>query len=337
MDITYHNWLNIEITHLYFTDGICSNIHLNPFQNTSTICQNYNILLHQKQNTTSFFVGNKKSNYTQEDFLAITPMYFQITSDDLYFFNYTNISPTPDSLLFFETSSHINIQNGDYASAKNLISHKPLVFDISIPYNNVQIEVQPIHGRPFISESVDGTQNSEYNVNLVTQETGVYQILLNGEVEETFFISTVELNPNCIGILYLNPLEVISQNLSTPLKINFQTRSTYREYQIVVPTKRKINISSITIQGGNGEKYSGPKEDKILNGQTAQVFTSTSPLPLEKEPKTHPKLYLDYTNQYSNRTNQMEVLLPNPDTQNIKPYNLKGDSNSFYSSNIVYV
>ncbi len=337
MDISYHNWLNIEITHSYFTGDICSNIRLTPFQNTSTICQNYNILLHQKQNITSFYVGNKKSNYSQEDFLAITPMYFQIISEDMYFFNYTNITPKRSSLLFFDTNSNINIRNSDFASAKDLIPHKTSVFSISLPYNNVQIEVQPIHGKPFISESVDGTQNSEYSVNLLNQETGVYQILLNGEIEETFFISTKELNLNCIGILYVNPLGIISQNLSTPLKINFQTRSTYREYQIVVPTKRKINVSSITIQGGNGEEYSGPKESKILSGQTAQVFTSALPLPLKKEPNTHPKLYLDYTNQYSNRTNQMEVLLPNPDTQNIKPYNLKGDSNSFYSSNIVYV
>jgi len=337
MDIKYHNWLNIEVTHTYFTNSICTNIHFTPLQNTVTSCKNYNILLQQKLNTTSFYVGNKKSTFEKEDFRAIQPMYFQIISEDLFFFNYTDISAKPSALLFFETSANIDIQNSDFASDKNLILHRPLVFNISLPYNNVQIEIQPMYGDPIISTSVDGTKNSEYNINLSSQESGVYQLLINGEIKETFFVSSKELDTNCIGVLCIHPLDVISQSLDTPLKIRFQTRSTYREYQIVVPSKRKINISEMTVSGGDGEKYNGPEQTKMFNGQTAQVFTSAIPLPLEKEPKTHPKLYLDFTNQYSNRSNQMEMLLPNPNTQNLKPYNRKGDTNSFCSSNIVYV
>lgn len=341
MDVKYHNWLNIEVNHDYFLGNICSTIHFDPFESTTPICKNYNILMQKKSNTTSFFVGNRNSNIGSDDFKAIEPLYFQIVSENNHFQNFTNITPKEHSILFFKTTvqnlgSHM-LQNSTYVSDENLITVKPPHFNIPLPNKTVQVEIKTASGTTVVKQSVDGQLVSNYVVDLLNQDTDIYQTWIDNQLQETFLVLLEPLQPNCIGILCIEPLKINNLNKGITLQLNFKARSTYRQYKVVVSDKRKITVSNISIRGGANEKYRGPEETLIVNGQTAQVFTSSVPIPLQKEPKSHPQLNIEYTNQFSNRNNQLEILLPNPNVETLKPYNLEQDTSSFCSTNIVYV
>ena len=65
-----------------------------------------------------------------------------------------------------------------------------------------------------------------------------------------------------------------------------------------------MNISGLT-----DEKYQGPVEQEIIGGQTAQVFTTANPLPLQNKLEESPQLQVTYSNDFSNRKNQMEIKL----------------------------
>jgi hypothetical protein len=341
MDLKYHNWLNIEVTHNYFVEDVCSIIDFAPFKDTTTISKNYNILIQKKSNTTSFFIGNRNTQITSEDFHAIEPLYFQIISENNHFHNFTNINPTEHTILNFQTTpQNINtgrLQNGTYVSTENLISFKPPHFNISIPNKEVHLEIKTSQGNSILTQTIDGQKVSNYSVNLTNQDTAIYQIWVDNIEQESFLLISGGLHENCIGILCIDPLELLKSNNETTLQLNFQTRSTYRKYQIIVSNKRKITVSSISIKGISDEKYTGPEETPIINGQIAQVFTSSTPIPLQKEPVSHPQLNINYTNQFSNRNNELEILLPNPNVETLKPYHSDKDSISYCSTNIVYV
>ena len=341
MEITYHNWLNIAVTHTYFVNDICSTVHFNPLKTTAATCKNYDILIHKKSNTTSFFLGNRDTSINSEDFLAIEPLYFQIISESNYFHNFTDVNPKEHTLLHFQTTPE-NIasrllQNTTYVSDKNLIAYKSPHFNISIPNKEVQLEIKTLKGTTILTDKIDGTQTSNHSVNLINQNSGVYEIWVDNNLQESFLLMSEGLDANCIGILCIDPLELISSNQETTLQLDFHTRSTYRKYQVIVSKKRKINVSNIAIQGALDETYTGPEDTLIMNKQLAQVFTSNTPIPLQKEPESHPHLNVTYTNQYSNRNNQLEMLLPNPNVETLKPYTPKEGATSFCSTNIVYV
>jgi hypothetical protein len=51
----------------------------------------------------------------------------------------------------------------------------------------------------------------------------------------------------------------------------------------------------------------------------------------------HPQLQVNYSNEFSNRENLLEIKLPNPETEQLKKFNQKENDGSFLSSTIVYV
>lgn len=341
MDISYHNWLNIECTHNYFEGDICRILKFLPFQETVTIFKNYDILIQENANISSFFLGNRQSNISLIDMENIAPIYLQVISENTFFSNFTNIDLLENSILFFPTTNSTldtgTLQHTALVSQKDLINYKTSQFSITVPKETELLEIKKGNGETVFSQNVTNKSLLEFSINLTHQDMGMFQIWINQQEHESFLLVTEALHPKCIGIICMDPLLLIKQAETTHLQLNFNSRSVYHKYKVVVSEKRKINISNISITGALNVHYEGPIESQLVTGQNTQVFTSEAPVPLKEKPKEHARLGIDYTNQFSNRKNKMEILLPNPNVQTIQPFQSNSNSKSYCSINIVYV
>ena len=105
----------------------------------------------------------------------------------------------------------------------------------------------------------------------------------------------------------------------------------------MLPTSRRIEVTTMEIQGMENEKYEGPVKENLMGEQTAEVFTSDIPLQLREELDKHPQLNLVYVSEFSNRTDELEMKLPNPSVELITKNTNEENEVSFFSSTIIYV
>ena len=345
MDVKYYKWLELEVTHTYFTNNICSVLKLFPTIETSQIFKNYQILHRKQENKVSFYVGlpEGESLDVLTQFEGISNLYFQVLLEDNLFFNYTDIEFSNEvELLFFSNlnkdASASQLQQSEFTNATDLVSIKPQAFAITLNPDVTLLEVKSLDGIVLISEDVSNTENTSYPVNLSNQESGVYQLFLNGALYDTFFMSpdSMELNP--IGVVQLH-MDSLKTNYKDGLTyhIDFTAKAVHRKYKIVLPTTRKIEVNTMEIKGMENEKYVGPVKENLMGEQTAEVFTSDIPLPLKAELDKHPQLNLVYVSEFSNRTDELEMKLPNPGVELITKNTNEENEVSFFSSTIIYV
>lgn len=274
---------------------------------------------------------------------GITTLDFQVLQEDNYFFSYTDIEfSNEEQLLFFTNLNNdpnaFQLQLSQFTNERDLVSKKPEVFSINLKSSDTLLEVKTIDGSVVISEAVSNVENPNYVINLSNQESGVYQMSLNGELMDTFFMTSERIDLNAIGIIQLD-MNSLKANYKDGLRyhIDFDARAVHREYKVVLPTVRKIEVTSMEIQGMENEKYQGPVKEKLIGEQMAQVFTSDIPLPLKLELDEHPQLNVTYISEFSNRTSELEIKLPNPGVERITKSTNEGNEVSFSSSTIIYV
>ena len=220
----------------------------------------------------------------------------------------------------------------------DLVSYKPKEFNIQLPNYEVNIEIKTSDNQSVKKVTVDGTKVKNYLLNLSHLDNGVFQIWLNDKLKETFFASSEAMAENCVGIIELNMPELISEYLSKlNYSIDFNTRSVYWRYEVVVRNSRKIQVTEMKVVGANKEVYNGPVEKQIIGGQTAQVFTTSEPIKMQNKLDQNPQLEMIYSNEFSNRQNQLDLKLPNPEAEQIKKINQGENKGLFCSSTIVYV
>lgn len=336
--------MQLKVMNNYFTDGVCSDFGMIPFKSTSRDMKNYEILMKKEGNLFSFYAGiNIQESFDINTiFNRLTDLYFQLVNKDELFFNYTAIpSVNEQQLYYFEnavnTSNSQFFQKSESVTHQDLIGYKSKTFNIQLPDKEVVIEIKKNKNELLTTATIDGSKVKNYLISLKQYDDGVYQLWLDNQLQQTFFMSE-DIVQNCIGIVRLNMQEIIAQYSSnTVYTINFNARSVFWEYQVVVKKNRKIKVIEMNISGLTDEKYQGPVEQEIIGGQIAQVFTTSNPLPLQYKLEESPQLQVTYSNDFSNRKNQMEIKLPNPNAEQIKKYNQGENEGSFFSSTIVYV
>jgi len=345
MNVRYHKWLELEVTHTYFIHNICSVLRLVPTSATAQIFKNYEILLKRHLNTVSFFVGLTEGASLDilKQFEGISNLYFQVLQEDNFFFSYTDIEySNEEEFLFFSNlnkdAGATQLQGSNSTNETDLVSKRPEVFNVSLKSDDSLLEVKTLEGTVVISEAVSNAQNPNYVVNLSSQESGVYQLWLSGELMDTFFMTSERMELTAIGVIQLQ-MESLKNNYEDGFTyhIDFNARAVHRQYKVVLPTERKIELSTIEILGMEGEKYNGPIKEKLIGDQVAEVFTSDVPLQLKEALDKHPQLNVIYKSEFSSRTNELEIKLPNPGLERITKNINEENEVSFFSSTIIYV
>jgi hypothetical protein len=345
MDIRYYKWLELEVTHTYFKDNICSVLSLVPTSATAQIFNNYQILLKRHENKVSLYIGlaEDESLDILTHFEGISNLYFQVLQEDNFFFSYTDIEfLTEEKLLFFSNLNKdpgaTQLQLAKFTNESDLLTRRPEVFAISLKPSDTLIEVKALDGSSVISEDVTNAENPNYVVNLEHQESGVYQLYLNSELLDTFFMTSESTPLNTIGMVQLN-MESFKNDYKEGLThhIDFDARFVHRKYKVVLPATRRIEVTKIEIQGMESETYDGPVKENLMGEQMADVFTSDIPLQLKMELDKHPQLNVAYISEFSNRNNELEIKLPNPSVEQISKNTNEENEVSFYSSTIIYV
>ncbi len=268
MNLNYHKFLELEVIHSYFPEGISDDFRLMPLSDTQSELQNYNIIVRQQHNLFSFYCGssNADSFDPAEELAELNALQFQLLNIDFTFKNYTQ-----------ET----DISNIDILYLKNRSNSQKL-----------QMEWAP--------------KSNEYK-------------------------------PNCVGVLSLDMQSIVDENNpNKKLKLVFNAREVFWEYQIVIPDYMKINEEDLEIVGIQNETYKGPVNRSIGNGK-ALVMISSIPLALKKSLDRYPLLKLDYTDMRSNKSNTLELQLPNQDPQLMRTELINESNMMFLSSTIIYL
>jgi len=345
MNVKYHKSFECEINHTYFSDGVSSIFSLVPLKETARILKNYDILLEKQQHLFSFYTGLKAEDTFEIDtqFSGVSNLYFQLVADDPSFFSYTNVKARSESQVYYfsnenTTKEQQQLHDSNGVTAQDLISLKPQIFNVEIPSGEFHLQVKRSSGEVVIDEQMSKPQKLSYTVDLRSHENGRYELWLNDKIHEQFFMSNEQLPSNCIGVVQLN-IDVLQKNYVSDLRysIQFNSQSAYWRYKVVVADSRKINVVDMRITGVEDEIYGGPIDQEIIGGQAAQIFTSKTPMALHKNLEEHPQLIVSYANGFSNRTNELEIKLPNPGIENITMNNNEENEKSFFSSTIVYV
>lgn len=345
MNLRYHKWLDLEVTHTYFKDNICSVLRLVPTSETAQIFKNYQILLKTHEDKVSFYIGlaAEESLDVLTHFEGISNLYFQVLLEDNFFFSYTDIEfSSEEKLLFYSNlnkdAGASQLQGSQFTNETDLVSKRPEVFRINLKPNDTHLEVKNSDGSVVISEDVSNVENPNYVINLGNQESGVFQLFLNGELKETFFMTSEKMQLNAIGVIQLQ-MESLKNNYQDGLTyhIDFDARAVHRQYKVVLPTTRNIEVTTMEIQGMENEKYNGPVKEKLMGDQIAEVFTSDIPLQLKIELDKHPQLNVAYVSEFSSRNNELEIKLPNPGVERITKNINEENEVSFFSSTIIYV
>jgi hypothetical protein len=248
MEVTYHQFLNIRANHAYYKNGVSAVFNLVPFELTSRQMQNYSILLNSNANSFSLFSGvNSDESFDIEtQFSGIDDIYFQLVVSDPYFFNYTALqisSAGPQFLLSNKDkpSDSAQLHDNEFVSASEAIQIRPPQSNYVIPDGDVKLEVKNSDGEVVIKNEQSNPQQTNFLLDLRNEESGVYELWLNNEIKEQFFLTEQSLQPGCIGIVHLDMATLID-NFTNEMAyhINFDSRSVYWRYKIVVPTNRQL-------------------------------------------------------------------------------------------------
>ena len=347
MNISYQKWLSVKIMHNYFTKGNCPVLALVPFDTTKKIMNNYQLLSKKTDQDLDFYIGMKPSGKKSvaDELQGADNLYFQLISTDGYFFNYTNIDSLSEGAGFF-FSNGINIQYPDrlqheeFVSAADVLTIRPLTFSIALPAMNTSIEMKNQEGKVVFEKTVDGKQVPVFAIDLRGEGSGPYQLWLNNRLTESFFATDEHLDEKSIGVLEIN-ISMLTQQLSSGsipvLTLNFEARSTYWQYGVIVKDNHKIVVEGIVIEDEEGIPYDGPEEGTIVGGQLAQWFTSLVPVVLREKLSVNPLLKLSYFNDFSERLNVMEVKMPNQKASELIVKMNEENEQSYFSQSIIYV
>lgn len=336
MQSNYINWFDVVLNHNYFYKGVFKSFVLLPFKESARAMKNYQIMQSKNDNQVTFFIADQEQTLS-ENLKGLDNIYFQILNQDNLFFNYTNLPfLNENQLYYFENLEDGGLKTEHLATPSDLFEKFKKSFNLSLSIQNSLIEVKTLKGISVFSTNSNGVQNLP--INLVSLEDGPYQLWINNELKKHIFLSDEELNQNCIGIINLNIEQLLNNsNASKKLKISFDARSAYFEYQVVIPPNRKIDVKDMSIATPDGEAYTGPQEQEIIGQQKANVFTSKTAFQLQHKTNTASKLALTYANNFSNRNNQLQRDLPYPEINGLKKYNAENGQQDYLLTTIVYV
>lgn len=347
MKINYHKWIELRFSHTYFTNGSNVPVELTPFKSTVKTANNYSLMINRVNDRFLFYAGTESTsgNFSIfQDFNAIPDLYFKLMVKDNLFFNYTSLeAPGEEETYYFTVGDNPSKNNSflhqqQIASDANKVSVKSKKFNIVLPRQENEIEIKDNLGKVIFKETVDGVIIRNYPIDLSAWKDGYFELWLNNEIKSAFFCTDEPLQSGTIGVIHFSMKDIINLYPEVDLyAISFNARQVFYQYEIVVPSTRKINVINMEIAGGSEESYVEPTEQISIGQQTAKVFVTTKPLPFQNNRGNLAKLIVKYSNLFSPRENEIEVVLPNPNPENLKLFNQGKNEGSFFSPTIVYV
>ncbi|GAA3591237.1 hypothetical protein Q4Q39_15875 [Flavivirga amylovorans] len=340
--MNHQHWFTLSIEHQYFYNNECDVFELLPTHETRRIMKNYGIRFQKlgHQYYASAVVAPSKEVW--EELQMTEDLYFQLINTDPNFDNYTNVAlpKKEDSVLYITNSKVTNKQNNEEIATPLGIETRPLRFHVNVSKTETTSVVVKNNEGQEIFNQPSLTNRSNVSVDISAFGSGVYQLWINGSLSSTFFGTSQILHTNCYGILHIqmrNIQESLKENTTPSLQVNFESRATFWEYVVVVPKDKKIEIQKMSIESVDSEQYIGPEKKIVLKGQEAStVFTSTNAIKLYQKPEKHAILKIQYTNQFSDTLQELDMKMPVPGVSSIITEN-ENNENSYYSQTIIYV
>jgi hypothetical protein len=340
MNLTYHKWLEFEVTNSYFPEGVSDALKLVPFHETSKVFNNYNILIQKHENRYSFYCGvpDTENFNMAEAFSELDTLDFQLIVEDFIFFNYTEIIPlTAQQVFFFMTSEGSeSLQKGKFVSSiDTLVTIQPKRFLFTKVDVHDRLEIKNTSGDAIFT---DNSEEINSLIQLDNSPSGVYEIWINDSLHHKIFVTSESISEKTMGILRFD-IQQLSAETTQPSKRNlqFKAREVFWQYQIIIPDSRNMDVKKIGILGIQQEVFNGPIEKQVVGGQVARVFTSPSPISLQQTLQTNPELSISYSDKRTNRADTLKIQLPNPSPEQLEKYISPEGENAFSSTTIVYV
>lgn len=338
------NCISLSILHTYFSNNECDVLSLTPIKESKREMKQLDLLLNPDINQFSIFAAyNATQGFSWQKLTnVVDELYFFVLNSDNNFLNYTNVPLVIDNKTYYFTNSKgsSGMQKGKQVAAADRVNLTDLQFNIDIPKNpSVVVTVKDAYGKTVINQTIDGTKQDTFIIDLMIFGSGYYKLYIAGKLNQSFLAIAEMLPVNCLGVLRVDLKAITaeqSKNLPVNYQLNFQTRSTFWVYQVVISPNKKIEVESMTIQSKGGYTYSGPVQTPIVGGNTASVYTSTKVIPLQEQSSNTQTLKVIYRNPFSERKNEMDVPMPFPDVSSIQQQSGK-KAVSYVSNKIIYV
>lgn len=342
MNITYKKWLELKVSHGYFPDQICEGIAAVPIGRSREIIKNYNLLLDQKKNIISFYIGIREDEETSfEDIvLGMPEMYFMLQVSDSNFFNYTEIPFASESqTLFFENKEKMNnqtqIHEESQAGVKDQLAIRSRYFSIKIADSVHSVAIKDPSGDTIFSVSSGSIATGLVTISMPEVASGLYELWLNDEINEKFlYIKNYE--SSMLGILRIVPEYLKTLHPFASHSLVFHARKVYWEYKIAT-TSSKTTIKKMKISDLGEVSFKDSKSAALANGQITKVFSSGAPIELKEQLDSNPLLSFEYSGNFSNEIHTTQLKLPNPQPNWLKSFKTSQNESHLLVSTIVYV
>ncbi|TPN86218.1 hypothetical protein [Aquimarina algicola] len=342
MNTNLYCWLTLEIWHSYFNNGKCSVFQLLPMENTSRLMKNYNIRFRNHENRYEGYVQMRPSKTIWDELNTKEDLYFQLLNTDQNFDNYTNVTlPKKQNTVLYLTNSRVEnrIVSEEQIVPETYLDVQSLRFYVAVSSTQSdQVIIRDDRGQEIFTQEVQKEQQKIY-VDINTFGTGVYEIWINNTLSKKFFGTSEMIENNCYGIFHLqmkSVLESLKQNITPLLKINFEARSTFWQYVIVVPEDKKITVQDMVIENDSNIKYSGPDKSTVIGGKASNIFTSAETITLQQSATNNSILKIHYNNDFSDLILEQDITIPVPGVSSIITKEVNNE-NMFYSQTIIYI
>lgn len=338
----HEHWFTLEIKHPYFYNEECPVFDLLPTPETLRIMKNYDIRFQKLNNQYHFYAAIDPSKKIWEELNTAEDLFFQLINSDPSFDTYTNIvlPKKEDAITYITNTKIVNRFSDEMAIVPETnLSVRPLVFNQPVSKDDAtNIILKKDNQEIFTGQSQE--KQTIIPVDIRAFGNGVYELWINGSLTTNFFGSASSLTTNCYGILHINMrnvLESLKENTLPVLTANFDVRDTYKEYLVIVPNNKKINIKSMHIESPENEEYAAPEKKMVFDNQEeATVFTSINPIALQQKVINHPVLKIQYTHQFSDVLLELDIKMPTPKVTSVIT-KTKNNENAYYSQTIIYV
>ena len=342
MTIQYYNWLQCNIIHNFFENGLSTVFELVPFQETSRQMNNYSIRLNNDQGSFGFWIGKTESEplNIESDFDGISNLYFQLIVRDPLFYNYTDLNiADQQKLLLFSNLNDLSGSNlmhrWDSASGSDAITARPSQFNYTLPQGNGILEISDESGNVVLENEFANEHPTTILIDLRNQDIGRYTLSLDNGTSDEFFLLHEPLQNECAGIVQINMQSLKANYIENmAYEIKFEPRPVNWQYKIIL--RPDHTLISLKIDGMESETYSGPVEEDFMGNQKAQVFMSSKPIPLKQKYDNSPLLRYAYSSEVTD-SDTLELNLPIPGPEALKAKQNEEGEVSFYSTSIIYV
>ncbi|TNE53999.1 MAG: hypothetical protein EP338_08905 [Bacteroidetes bacterium] len=345
MNQKIHTIFRTLVTHTYFNNDVCRALKFEAFPHSKLAMKRLALLVRQFENQYEILSADpagQEVNWSAR--LASAPdLCFYLRTDDPRFVNYSNLPMEVGAGQIYYFSNRKNsttLQKGKSVGVKDLVKQSTMTPTIAIPEQQKDntLSLKDLTGNLCWQKEISSGPARQFTA--VLEEPGYYQVFLGSKKLDHFVALQGDLPIQCMGVFQLNIVELISTlaaSKPTTFSLDYLSRSTYWQYDLVLDDQKQIEINEMSISGAGGVSYTGPQAGSLPNGQKTSQYVSGKPIALQENGGQVQTLTMSYKNAFSGRSQNREVRMPYPDAQLIRVVRDDQGIESFYSNQIVYV